>query len=89
MRLIDADKLKQSVTNEMLKAEPNSEIYCTLECIVSDIESCPTAFDVDNIIEYFREQVKENAKAKSMARFEWLAAIEIIQKELEMGGLNE
>lgn len=37
MRLIDSDKIKQSVTIEMLKAELNSPIYCTLECVISDV----------------------------------------------------
>lgn len=55
MRLIDADKIKQSVTNEMLKAELNSPVYCTLECVIADIESQPTAYDVDKVVEEIRE----------------------------------
>ena len=51
MRLIDADKIKQSVTNEMLKAELNSPIYCTLECVIVDIDNQPTAYDVDKVVE--------------------------------------
>ena len=47
------------------------------------IDSIPTAFDVDNIINQFREQIKENAKIHSLARFEWLAALEIVKAELE------
>lgn len=51
MRLIDADKIKQSVTNEMLKAELNSPVYCTLECVIADIDNQPTAYDVDKVVE--------------------------------------
>ena len=50
MRLIDSNRIKQSVTNEMIKAELNSPVYCVLECVVADIESQPTAYDVDKII---------------------------------------
>lgn len=57
MRLIDADKLKQSVTSEMLKAELNSHVYLTLECVVADIENQPTAYDVNKVI----DQLKENS----------------------------
>lgn len=55
MRLIDADKIKRSVENEMLKAELNSEIYCTLECVIADIESQPTAYDADKVIKQLEE----------------------------------
>lgn len=58
MRLIDADKIKQSVTNEMLKAELNSPVYCTLECVIADIDNQPTAYDVDKVV----DQLEENAK---------------------------
>lgn len=51
MRLIDADKIKQSVTNEMLKDELNSPVYCTLECVIADIDNQPTAYDVDKVVE--------------------------------------
>lgn len=51
MRLIDADKIKQSVTNEMLKAELNSPIYCTLECVIADIDKQPTAYGMNKVIE--------------------------------------
>ncbi len=51
MRLIDADKIKQSVTNEMLKSELNSPVYCTLECVIADIDNQPTAYDVDKVLE--------------------------------------
>lgn len=51
MRLIDADKLKQSVTNEMLKAEPNSLVYLTLESVIADIEKQPTAYDAEKVVE--------------------------------------
>lgn len=51
MRLIDADKIKQSVTNEMLKAELNSPIYCTLECVIADIDGQPTVYDADKAVE--------------------------------------
>lgn len=60
MRLIDADKLKQSVTNEMIKAELNSPLYCTLECVIADIEGQPTAYDVDRVVEQLEEFVKES-----------------------------
>lgn len=63
MRLIDADKIKQSVTNEMLKAELNSPIYCTLECVIADIDKQPTAYDVDKVVkklEELREMVPVN-----------------------------
>ena len=43
MRLIDADRIKQSVTNEMFKAELNSPVFNTLECVIADIDSQPTA----------------------------------------------
>ena len=56
MRLIDADKIKQSVTNEMLKAELNSPVHCTLKCVIADIDNQPTAYDVDKVV----EQMKEN-----------------------------
>lgn len=59
MRLIDADKIKQSVTNEMLKAELNSPIYCTLECVIADIDNQPTAYDVDKVAKQIR-QIPEN-----------------------------
>lgn len=55
MRLIDADKIKQSVTNEMLKAELNSPVYCTLECVIADIDNQPTAYNVDKVVEQVRE----------------------------------
>ena len=51
MRLIDADKIKQSVTNEMLKAELNSPVYCTLECVIADIDNQPTAYNVDKVVD--------------------------------------
>lgn len=52
MRLIDADKLKQSVTNEMLKAELNSQIYCTLECVIADIDNQPTVYNTDKDLQF-------------------------------------
>lgn len=58
MRLIDADKIKQSVTNEMLKAELNSPVYCTLECVIADIESQPTAYDVDKVVEQMEKDTE-------------------------------
>lgn len=59
MRLIDADKIKQSVTNEMLKAELNSPVYCTLECVIADIDSQPTAYDVDKVVEQLEADKRE------------------------------
>ncbi len=56
MRLIDADKIKQSVTNEMLKDELNSPVYCTLECVIADIDNQPTAYDVDKVVERLEEE---------------------------------
>lgn len=64
MRLIDADKIIKSVTDEMLKAELNSPIYCTLECVIADIGSQPTAYDVDKVIELLKEKV-EHAESKA------------------------
>ncbi len=58
MRLIDADKIKQSVTNEMLKAELNSPVYRTLECVIADIDNQPTAYDVDKVVERLEELMK-------------------------------
>ena len=58
MRLIDADKIKQSVTNEMLKSELNSPVYCTFVCVIADIESQPTAYDVDKVVEQLEENIK-------------------------------
>ncbi len=55
MRLIDADKLRQSVTNEMIKAELNSHLYCTLECVISDIDGQPIAYDAEKVVEKIRE----------------------------------
>lgn len=60
MRLIDADKLKQSVINEMLKAELNSPIYCTLECVIADINNQPTAYDVDNVVRRLEEYARSS-----------------------------
>ena len=56
MRLIDADKIKQSVTNEMLKAELNSPVYCTLECVIADIDNQPTDYDVDKVVEQLEKE---------------------------------
>lgn len=56
MRLIDADKIKQSVTNEMLKAELNSPVYCTLECVIADIDNQPTDYDVDKVVELLEKE---------------------------------
>ncbi len=42
MRLIDADKLKESIEKEMRKAEENTPIYITLECILADIDKQST-----------------------------------------------
>lgn len=58
MRLIDADKIKQSVTNEMLKAELNSPVYRTLECVIADIDNQPTAYNVDKVVERLEELMK-------------------------------
>lgn len=58
MRLIDADKIKQSVTNEMLKAELNSPVYRTLECVIADIDNQPTAYDVDKVVEHLEKRKK-------------------------------
>lgn len=60
MRLIDADKIKQSVTNEMLKAELNSPVYCTLECVIADIDNQPTTYDVDKVVERLEEYAHSN-----------------------------
>lgn len=57
MRLIDADKIKQSVTNEMLKAELNSPVYCTLECVIADIDNQPTAYNVDKVAERIKKEI--------------------------------
>lgn len=64
MRLIDANKIKQSVTNEMLMAELNSSIYCTLECVVTDIDSQPTAYDVDKVVEKLQTELSLADKEK-------------------------
>lgn len=55
MRLIDADKIKQSVTNEMFKAELNSPVYCTLECVIADINEQPIAYDIDKVVKKLKE----------------------------------
>ena len=93
MRLIDADKIESILTyTEFKRGEKAPWLENEVEAyrhFLGIIQSEETAFDVDKIIEQFRGQVKENAEAKSMARFEWLAAIEMIQKELERGRLNE
>ena len=61
MRLIDADKIKQSVTNEMFKAELHSPVYNTLECVITDIDNQPTAFDLESVIQQLEEKIIEEA----------------------------
>lgn len=63
MRLIDADKIKQSVTNELLKAELNSPVYYTLECVIADIDNQPTAYDVDKVVERLEEERNQMYRA--------------------------
>lgn len=55
MRLVDADKIIKSVTHEMSKAELNSPIYCTLECVIADIGSQPTAYEAEEVIKSINE----------------------------------
>lgn len=75
MRLIDADKLiKNRSENDPIRIAAMS---------------APTAFNVNNIIKQFEEQIKENGKIHSMARFEWLSALEMIKAELKESELNE
>jgi len=59
MRLIDADKLKQSVTNEMLKAELNSPVYLALECVIADIEKQPIAYNVEKVVGQLKDHTIE------------------------------
>lgn len=79
-KLIDADKIKQSVTNEMLKAELNSPIYCTLECVIADIDRQPITFDVDKVVKQMMECVKESSNVDYNRAM--IEAIEIIESEL-------
>lgn len=65
MRLIDAEKVKQGVINEMSKAELNSPVYCTLECVAAGIDSQSTAYDVDSVVQQLEGRAKE-AHAKLM-----------------------
>lgn len=58
MRLIDADRIKQSVMNEMLKAKLNSPVYYALECVIADIDNQPTAYDVDKVVKQLEEDAK-------------------------------
>lgn len=59
MRLIDADKIKQSVTNEMLNTELNSPAYCALENVIADIDSQPIAYDVDKVLSKLEEVARD------------------------------
>ena len=68
MRLINADKIKQSVTNEMLKAELNSPVYCTLECVIADIDNQPTDYDVDKVVEQL-EKESQNIVPRGMRKY--------------------
>lgn len=58
MRLIDAEKIKQSITNKMFKTELHSPVYNTLECIIADIDNQPTAFDMESVIAQFEERIR-------------------------------
>lgn len=78
MRLIDADALKQSVTIEMLKAELNSPVYCTLECVIADIEIQPTAFDLDKVIWQLQEYADDSVIYA--VKGAWESAIAIVKK---------
>lgn len=72
MRLIDADAI-----------EINEECMFSGKEIKAFLDAIPTTFDVDKVMEIFKEQIKENVKIHSMARFEWLAALEIIEAEIQ------
>lgn len=100
MRLIDADKLKQSVTNEMFKAELNSPVYFTLECVIADIDNQPNAYDVEKVVEqlesyktcyearaaeYDEQGDTQNMDISDSAALAYGKAIEIIKT----GGVNE
>ena len=43
----------------MLKAELNSPVYCTLECVIADIEGQPTAYDVDKVVEQLKIEISD------------------------------
>lgn len=91
MRLIDADKIKQSVTNKMFKAELNSPAYRTLECVIADIDSQPTAYNIDKVVELLDTECKYedvpvyegDAETDYYIRME--KAVEIVKS----GGLNK
>lgn len=70
MRLIDADELRESVVKEMLKAELNSPIYCTLECVIADIEGAATAYDMDKVVEQLGKYSERMEKAVNGECFE-------------------
>lgn len=57
MRLIDADKIKKSVTNKMFNTELHSPVYNTLECVIADIDNQPTAFDLKSVITKLKTMV--------------------------------
>lgn len=77
MRLIDADKIKQNVTNEMLKDELNSPVYCMLECVIADIDNQPTAYDVDKVVRKLEKGIEESALVTLKAAFK--EAIDIVK----------
>lgn len=74
MRLIDADKID---FNEVFKGQSDFA-KDTREAAQSLIDAQPTAFDVGNVIKQFKEQIEENGKIHSMARFEWISALEMV-----------
>ena len=52
MRLIDADVLQQRIENEleMANLRQNGYAYCLFQYVLGYIRECPTAFDVDKIV---------------------------------------
>ncbi len=78
MRLIDAEKVKQGVINEMSKAELNSPVYCTLECVAAGIDSQSTAYDVDSVVQQLEGRAKE-AHAKLMGACCYMEFVDLCQ----------
>ncbi len=89
VRLINADELKQSVKSEMLKAELNSPVYLTLECVVADIENQPTAYDVDKVVHHLKSgKFTEQETTLSDTHQGFNAGVEFSIKVVKAGGAN-
>lgn len=100
-RLIDADKLLDETKKDRDYAEKNGfmDMYYERQALIDRIETQPTAYDLDNVIEQLEKKIQTHKciaeyekKNGTIEKFQQRKAVEVLEsaiKIIKAGQINE